>query len=93
MQQNGLIRDLECQVSVYLTDAEILYKPDFKFFDLEANEEVHGEAKGVETAEWRIKRRLWMHYGPTKLRVYKDVNKRIALTEIIDPALKKAIKC
>jgi hypothetical protein len=57
---------------VDLTDARILYKPDFKF--TRGGKEVWAECKGFETAIWRIKKRLWKFYGPGTLEIYK-VNK------------------
>lgn len=73
-EQAGLISNIRAQASVYLTDARILYKPDFCVFDHKLNEDVYVEYKGMETPVWRIKRRLWMHYGPGRLRVYKGKN-------------------
>lgn len=85
MEAAGEIKDLKCQVSVYLTAAKILSKPDFKYFDVALNQEVWAEYKGFETDVWRIKRRLWMFYGPGILRVYKGSGDRIRLHEEITP--------
>jgi hypothetical protein len=71
LERAGKIRNLRTQITVYLTRARIAYKPDFQFEDLELNETVFGEYKGFETPEWRLKRRLWISYGPGRLRVYK----------------------
>lgn len=70
-EQAGEWRLIQTQASVYLTDARILYKPDFLIEDLSINEEVYLEMKGFETPVWRIKRRLWPYYGIGTLRVYK----------------------
>lgn len=78
------ISDLQCQVSVYLTDARILYKPDFKF--VRDGKEIYAEMKGIETSSWRIKRRLWMHYGPSTLEVWNHSKSRgCVLKETIEP--------
>lgn len=70
LERQGEVSNIERQVEVHLTKAKILYKPDFRIRDLVTGEVVYIEAKGFETPEWRIKRRLWMHYGPGKLRIY-----------------------
>ena len=44
-EKAGEIKDLKCQVQVYLTDAKILYKPDFYFFDVKRDCEIWAEAK------------------------------------------------
>lgn len=64
------IRDIQVQDTIYLSEAKITYKPDFKYFDIASNDYEWAEAKGIETPEWRIKRRLWMAYGPGKLHIY-----------------------
>lgn len=84
-QACGLLKEIQCQVEVRLTDADVIYKPDFRFFDLELNEHVFAEAKGFETPEWRIKRRLWTVYGPGRLRIYKGSAARPTLVEEIVP--------
>lgn len=85
MEKAGEIEILQTQDHVYLTDARILYIPDFKIFDKTIHETVHVEYKGPETAVWRIKRRLWIHYGPNRLRVYKGSGLRMIVTEEIIP--------
>lgn len=80
----GVIASIQAQDSVYLTDARILYKPDFKVTP------VHGdpywvEAKGIETPVYAIKLRLWRHYGPGVLHVYKGNWSRPKLTETVLP--------
>lgn len=87
-EQNGEITDLECQVQVHLTAAKILYKPDYRF-------KVNGvftwaEFKGFETNSWRIKRRLWIHYGPGILEIYKGQFPRISIHEVLIPTKKGA---
>ena len=73
---------LQCQDHVYLTDARILYIPDFRCKDKDGNI-FHAEAKGFETDVWRIKRRLWQSYGPGDLHVYKGTAARPYLHEVI----------
>ena len=68
-----------CEPKVYLTLAKILYKPDF-FCD-----GIYHEMKGREWVTWRLKRRLWLHYGPGELRVYKMKGQTPVITEILIP--------
>lgn len=72
------------QDHVYLTKADIHYIPDFKIFDYKLDDFVWVEAKGVELAPWRIKRRLWPFYGPGRLEVYKGSYNKITLHEVLD---------
>jgi hypothetical protein len=55
---------VECQPKVYLTRSKILFKPDFKVGN------TYHEAKGYETASYRLKRRLWACYGPGPLIIH-----------------------
>ena len=81
----GEIRDIQLQDTVYLTAARIIYKPDYKFFEIEENDFAWAESKGFETSDWRIKRRLWLSYGPGKLYIYKGTAARLVLDEILIP--------
>lgn len=93
-QKAGEIRNVRTQQSVYLTDARIQYIADFAYevrtgyvdkdrFDLWESE--WAEFKGFETDTWRIKRRLWMHYGPGRLVVYKGSATKLSQFEVLDP--------
>lgn len=82
MEDEGEIVSIKVQDSVYLTQAKILYKPDFRcenpdgtFFWV--------EAKGFKTPVWAIKKRLWEHYGPGKLYIYEGSYKNPKLVEIL----------
>lgn len=76
--------NIQCQAKVYLTDARILYIADFKV-TLPDGSEMWVEAKGAETATWRIKRKLWTYYGPGPLEIYKGTYQRPYLDETIIP--------
>lgn len=84
----GDISDLQVQCNVYLTDARILYIADFSAIDSKTKERVYYEFKGFETAVWRIKRRLWKHYGPGVLYVYKGRGENVFLFEELIPTEK-----
>lgn len=84
LENIGDIRDIQQQDHIYLTRANILYIADYKVFDINRGEAVWYEAKGFETPEWRIKRKLWLHYGPGILHIYKSPGK---VTEILMPEM------
>lgn len=50
----------------------------------------YGEAKGMETTDYRIKRRLWMHHSVGKLEIWKGNWQRPVLDEVIIPDDKEA---
>lgn len=85
MEQAEEVKDLACQPHVFLTDARIEMIPDFRVFDLRREELVYHEAKGFETDVWRIKRKLWTHYGPGPLRVWKGRATALRMVEEIIP--------
>lgn len=85
LEQNGEIEILQQQAQVYLSAARILYKPDFKIQNLIKDRLEFVEYKGYETPEWRIKRRLWLAYGPAPLRVYRGSGRNLVLTETLIP--------
>lgn len=84
-EKAGEVKEIQHQDHVYLTKARICYIPDFKFIDLKTNEESWAEAKGFETSDWKIKKKLWKFYGPGKLEIYKGSSKKITLSEVIIP--------
>lgn len=86
LEKSGLVKILTLQPKVHMTDARILYKPDFLVLDKTTGQEVYEEVKGFESAIWRLKRRLWIVYGPGPLRVFKGSAKTgLTLFETINP--------
>lgn len=83
MEKAGEIEILQTQCSVYLSAAKILFKPDFKIRNLHTGVETWVEFKGFETTEYRIKRRLWIAYGPGPLWVVKGSGTRMVIHEIL----------
>lgn len=81
----GELSEIQVQDHVYLTDARICYIPDFKAFDKKLSEFVWYEAKGLELGTWKLKKKLWKHYGPGRLRIFKGSAKRLIATEEIIP--------
>jgi len=84
-ERAGEITDVQCQESVYLTKARIQYISDFSFLDLTIGEKFWAEYKGFETKVWLIKKKLWKHYGPGPLLIYKKNKYGILLTETVVP--------
>ena len=84
-EANGEITDIKCQETIYLTEAKIIYKPDFSYIDNKTEIRIYAEAKGYETTDWRIKRRLWQFYGPGSLEIYKGSAKSFSLHETLTP--------
>lgn len=85
LEKGGEIRDMRVKPNVRITDAKILMIPDFSAFHPDLNETVYHEAKGFETEVWLLKKRLWRHYGPGRLRVYKGSAKSFTMVEEIIP--------
>jgi hypothetical protein len=84
-ERAGEIKDLQAQDTVYLTDARIMMKPDFAYTDCATGAREWAEAKGFETTDYRIKRRLWKFYGPGPLHVYGGSASRLVFKETILP--------
>jgi hypothetical protein len=85
MQKAGEISEIQCQDHVRLTAAQIVLIPDFKV-TLPSGGVEWVEAKGCETDTWMIKKRLWAHYGPGKLTVWKRRGKdALYIAETIIP--------
>ena len=78
----GAIKLLKLQPKVYLTKARILYKPDFLI--LENGKEYYIDVKGMETQGFKLKKRLWEHYGPGALRIIKRKGKGFYLDKTIE---------
>lgn len=81
-EKAGALTLLQCQDHVYLTEARILYIPDFKC-QASDGEVFYVEAKGFKTPEWMIKKRLWSKYGPGDLWIYEGSHLNPKRTEII----------
>jgi hypothetical protein len=82
----GEIEILLHQCRIHLTDAKIGYVPDFKCRDVRTSEVFFVEAKGFETTDWKIKKRLWSKYGPAPLHIWRGTYSRPFLEEILVPA-------
>lgn len=90
-EKAGNIKALKRQVSIQMTDARILMRPDFSYVDAKSGETIYMEVKGFETEGYKLKKRLWKHYGPGILEIIKgrvDHNGfgRYTIAEVIVPA-------
>jgi hypothetical protein len=84
LQKAGDISNLVTQKRVYFfRDPDIYYIPDF-YFERHGNP-VFAEAKGFETPEWKIKKKLWEHVGPAPLEIYQGSYTKPRLIETIIP--------
>jgi predicted nuclease of restriction endonuclease-like RecB superfamily len=70
--------EIKLQPKLYFTDAKILYKPDFLI--IEDGRQVYIDVKGVETAVFKIKMRLFKCYSNAMLRIVKKKGKNFVIT-------------
>jgi len=83
-EHGGEIFEVVCQSPVELTDANIRYKADFRYTDKKTGEYVWVEAKGAEGDRWRLIKKLWPHYGPGRLEVWRGTYRYPKLIEVIN---------
>lgn len=82
--QRGEIDNLQMQKRVYLVRSpDVYYIPDF-YFEIDSMP-TYAEAKGFETPEWKIKKKLWNHFGPAPLQIYQGSYAAPRLVETIIP--------
>ena len=81
---------LELQPKVYLTDARILYKPDFFILDKHTQEKFYVDVKGFMTPVFALKARLWRHFADLPLRIYTAKKNYYELTNLFLPDRKNS---
>lgn len=81
----GELSDIKRQQTVRLTEAQITYRADFSYTETITGKTVWVEAKGVELERWRMIKKLWGHYGPGRLEIYKGNYRAPKLVETIEP--------
>ncbi len=83
----GDIKNIAFQVRVVLVSGRpgITWKVDFAYDCGYWGERVHTEFKGMEMADYKLKKRLWEIMGPTRLLIYKMVRRQFECTENITP--------
>jgi len=82
LKRAGEVVSIKCQVQVSLSHANIIYKPDF-LVEMKDGSQIYEEVKGFETPEWRLKRKLWIAYGPGELHIYKLKGRKLYLDEVL----------
>ncbi len=83
LQSQTYYQIIELQPKVYLTDAKILYKPDFLLMD-DSDKLFFVDVKGMETPVFRIKKRLWKAYRSEELHIVKKKGKYFHTTDIVN---------
>lgn len=84
LESDGKIIDITQQPCIKMTEAEISWKVDFSFLNKENGLIEYAEAKGFETSDYLIKKKLWYYYGAGKLYIYKGSHSRVNIAEIIN---------
>ena len=84
MEKGDLVRDLELQPRIFLSEAKIRYTPDFVYFDVHENKKVWEDVKGKITQDFRVRKNLWKVYGPGKLRITKKEKGFFVVSEEVD---------
>lgn len=86
-KSNGQLEILSLQPKVYMTNAKILYKPDFLIREL--NDLVYIDVKGMRTPVFNLKARLWKHYGAGTLRLVEKKGRDFEILKEIYTVEKK----
>lgn len=85
LKDAGEIVDIKHEVYTYLSLAKIAFRVDF-VVTWKDGSVTYAEAKGFETNEWLIKKKLWKFYGPGRLDIYKGRGKEnVYISETIIP--------
>lgn len=82
MEKAGRLEILKVQPNVFLTEARIRVIPDWLIRRNDGSE-VYLDFKGYEPQSWKRNRKLWMHYGPAPLEVWKKKGKGFFCSETI----------
>lgn len=83
-QAAGELVEVQQQCTIHLTRALIGLRVDFRCKKADG-EILYIEGKGFETPEWGIKLRLWRHYGPGPLEIWKGSAAKPYLHETVIP--------
>ena len=82
LRDNKQYEIIELQPKIYLTEARILYKPDFL---VEKNgEQYYVDVKGVRTSVFNLKCRLWKFYAKGNLHIVKKRGRLFETTDIVN---------
>jgi hypothetical protein len=84
-EKAGEIRLVQVEDHIYLTKARIGYVVDFKCELIDTGAPLWIEAKGFPNDRWPMKKKLWKHYGPGMLEIWRGTHARPYLDETIIP--------
>ena len=91
LEQAGEIENIRCESRVTLLpgprNMKVDYYADFVVFDKHHGQDIWVEVKGFETDKWKIKLKLWRHFGPGTLRLYKVGWNKLEMVEEIEPRI------
>jgi hypothetical protein len=83
----GEINSIKCQQAVTLLEKNghsIRWKIDFSFVVKESNQLEYLEVKGVETADYRIKLKLYKMNPPAPLTILKGTYRKLFIAERVE---------
>lgn len=83
----GEIRDIKCQQAVTLAEGnglKIRWKIDFSFWHIPTDQLEYAEIKGFETANYRLKLKLYKMNPPAPLTIYKGNYQRLYIVERVE---------
>lgn len=87
----GEIRNIRRQASITLKekcpecgDGPVIWKCDFSFEDTKTGNTIWCEAKGVETSDYKKRKRLWKRNPPGRLEIWKGSWQYPKLYEVIE---------
>lgn len=84
----GEIKEIKRQQTVILQEGsretKITWRVDFSFIETKTGEVCYAEAKGFETADYKLKLKLWRANPPATLEIYQGSYKQPKLTERIE---------
>lgn len=80
----GDIRDLVYHPQLYLTEANVGYKPDFHYIDSKTGKPIFVDTKGVETSgRFAVIKKLWKVYGQGELHIVKRSDGRFFTAQVV----------
>ena len=83
----GEIKDIKCQQGVTLIEKNghsIRWKIDFSFRLTKDDSLEYVEIKGIETADYRLKLKLYKMNPPAPLTIYKGTHRKLFLAERVE---------
>lgn len=82
LEKAGELEIISSQPNVFLTAAKIRIIPDW-LIRYKDGREVYADYKGYEPQSWRRNRKLWQHYGPKPMEIWKKKGARFFISETV----------